>query len=50
MSKQHLDFVIDIDNQIRSLREAPESESYSRLVHIAKQLIEYKRKSGINIF
>ncbi len=46
----HIEFTINIDKQIKRLREAPENESYSRLVHIAKQLIEYKKKTGFNIF
>ena len=46
----HIKFTRNIDKQIRNLREAPESESYSRLVAIAKQLIDYKRKTKINIF
>ena len=46
----HIKFMRNIDKQIDNLRNNPKDESYSRLVHISKQLIDYKKQTGINIF
>jgi hypothetical protein len=46
----HKTFIDDINKQISNLRNWPAEESYSRLVYIAKQLIDYKKETWINIF
>ena len=47
---EHIKFLRGIDKQINNLVLSPEEERYSRLVYIAKQLIDYKKETWRNIF
>ena len=47
---EHIKFIKKIDKQIDNLVNSEKEERYSRLIDISKQIIDYKRKSWINIF